>query len=299
MNYIVIDTPGLYAQHRGEVPKQLCVDVQIPAAFGGHGGGALYIDTEGSFYPRRVAQMAEAAVAHCRHIAETDDAPGQREAMQGFTVEAIMSRIHYKRCSDHDELTAAVRVLPAFLRTHPTVKLIVIDSIAYHFRYDFDDFALRNQLLGRIAQTLLRLATERDLAVVLTNQMTTKFSDDGQSFSVPALGDAWSHASTVRVILSSAGTVRRAALYKHPARGEGTACYQILTEGIRDVVDSPPSPPGHAGDRPGSGGQGRLRSRGQGRPESEGQGRSWSGGQARPESESQGRPGKRPRLDDC
>lgn len=49
---------------------QLAVDVQIPVCFGGLGGKALYIDTEGSFVVQRVADMAEAAVKHCSLLAE-------------------------------------------------------------------------------------------------------------------------------------------------------------------------------------------------------------------------------------
>lgn len=49
---------------------QLAVDVQIPVCFGGLGGKALYIDTEGSFLVQRVVDMAEAAVQHCTLLAE-------------------------------------------------------------------------------------------------------------------------------------------------------------------------------------------------------------------------------------
>ncbi len=49
---------------------QLAVDVQIPVCFGGLGGKALYIDTEGSFLVQRVADIAEAAVQHCTLLAE-------------------------------------------------------------------------------------------------------------------------------------------------------------------------------------------------------------------------------------
>jgi len=49
---------------------QLAVDVQIPVCFGGLGGKALYVDTEGSFLVQRVADMAKAAVQHCTLLAE-------------------------------------------------------------------------------------------------------------------------------------------------------------------------------------------------------------------------------------
>ena len=45
------------------------------------------------------------------------------------------------------------------------VKLIVVDSIAFHFRHDFDDLALRARLLNGLAQSFIKMACERQLAV--------------------------------------------------------------------------------------------------------------------------------------
>jgi len=48
---------------------QLAVDVQIPVVFGGVGGKAVYIDTEGSFGIDRVQDIASAAVGHVASMA--------------------------------------------------------------------------------------------------------------------------------------------------------------------------------------------------------------------------------------
>lgn len=48
---------------------QLAVDVQIPHQFGGVGGGALYIDTEGSLTVERLSQLCSAVVEHLQKIA--------------------------------------------------------------------------------------------------------------------------------------------------------------------------------------------------------------------------------------
>lgn len=48
---------------------QLSVDVQIPVCFGGNGGQAVYIDTEGSFVVERLVDIAQATVKHCHFIA--------------------------------------------------------------------------------------------------------------------------------------------------------------------------------------------------------------------------------------
>lgn len=69
---------------------QLAVDVQVPPCFGGLGGQAVFIDTEGTFVTQRVVDMAAAAVHHCSLLAEDDE---QRAAMTTFTVETILSNI--------------------------------------------------------------------------------------------------------------------------------------------------------------------------------------------------------------
>ncbi len=50
-------------------------------------------------------------------------------------------------------------------RLFAQVKLIVIDSIAFHFRQDFQDMAQRTRVLAEMAQKLMHLAEEEDLAV--------------------------------------------------------------------------------------------------------------------------------------
>ena len=45
------------------------------------------------------------------------------------------------------------------------VKIIIIDSIAFHFRQDFQDMAQRTRVLAEMAQNLMHLAEDKDLAV--------------------------------------------------------------------------------------------------------------------------------------
>lgn len=62
----VCGTPGVGKTQFG---MQLAVDVQIPHQFGGVGGGALYIDTEGSLTVERLSQLCSAVVEHLQRIA--------------------------------------------------------------------------------------------------------------------------------------------------------------------------------------------------------------------------------------
>ncbi|XP_077370350.1 DNA repair protein RAD51 homolog 3 [Festucalex cinctus] len=219
---------------------QLAVDVQVPPCFGGLGGQAVFIDTEGSFVVQRVVDLAAAAVRHCTLLAEDAE---QREAATAFTVENILSNIFLVRCHDYVELLAEIYLLPDFLSGHPKVRLLVIDSVAFPFRQHFDD--LRNQrtrLLSGMAQQLISMATKHDMAVVLSNQMTTRVQG-GQSQLVPALGESWGHVPTLRLLLRWAGSQRQATIFKSPDNEEATVNYQITMDGFRDDdrSEQPPS----------------------------------------------------------
>lgn len=50
--------------------------------------------------------------------------PEQQAAASSFTVESILSNIHYFRCYDYVELIALVHLLPDILKEHPKVKVL-------------------------------------------------------------------------------------------------------------------------------------------------------------------------------
>ncbi|XP_033484304.2 DNA repair protein RAD51 homolog 3 isoform X1 [Epinephelus lanceolatus] len=218
---------------------QLAVDVQVPQCFGGVGGQVVYIDTEGSFLLQRVIDIAAAAVQHCSLLVEDDE---QRAAMGDFTVETILSNMFLVRCHDYVELLAELHLLPDFLSDHPRVRLLVIDSVAFPFRQHFDELSQRTRLLSGLAQQLITMATTHNIAVVMTNQMTTRLRGS-QSQLVPALGESWGHAPTIRLLLHWSGSQRLADIFKSPDHKAATVQYQITSEGFRDVDQSeqPPS----------------------------------------------------------
>nr|XP_046253216.1 DNA repair protein RAD51 homolog 3 [Scatophagus argus] len=209
---------------------QLAVDVQVPPCFGGIGGQVVYIDTEGSFLLQRVVDIATAAIRHCSLLAEDEQ---QQVAMETFTVETILSNVFLVRCDDYMELLAELHLLPDFLSSHPRVRLLVVDSVAFPFRRCFDELSQRTRLLSGLAQQLISLANSHQIAVVITNHMTTRLRGS-QSQLVPALGDSWGHAPTIRLLLYWAGSQRLAAIFKSPSHMDSTLQYQITSEGFRD-----------------------------------------------------------------
>ncbi|XP_002695646.5 DNA repair protein RAD51 homolog 3 isoform X4 [Bos mutus] len=214
---------------------QLAIDVQIPECFGGVEGEAVFIDTEGSFMVDRVVDLATACIQHLQLIAGTHMEEEHPKALQDFTLENILSHIYYFRCRDYTELLAQVYLLSDFLSEHSKVRLVIVDGIAFPFRHDLDDLSLRTRLLNGLAQQMISLANNHRLAVILTNQMTTKF-DRNQALLVPALGESWGHAATIRLIFHWDQKQRLATLYKSPSQKESTVPFQITPQGFRDAI---------------------------------------------------------------
>ncbi|KAI8823357.1 RecA bacterial DNA recombination protein [Fimicolochytrium jonesii] len=235
----VCGPPGL---GKTQIGMQACVNVQLPEVLGGAGGEALYVDTEGSFIIERVAEIAAAAERLMATDPRAADIPPP-------PVSTLLSRIHILRIHSPTAQVALTHQLPSFLSTHRNIKLIIIDSIAFHFRQAFSqaDMPLRARLLNTTAQTLRRCAEEFTCAVVVMNQMTTKVggemgTGEGDAVLVPALGATWGHACTNRVILFWDQGVRRACLVKSPSLPERTVGFCITSEGVRDVPPSLPPP---------------------------------------------------------
>ncbi|XP_062967853.1 DNA repair protein RAD51 homolog 3 isoform X1 [Cynocephalus volans] len=210
-----------------QICMQLAVDVQIPECFGGVAGEAVFIDTEGSFMVDRVVDLATACIQHLHLTAGTHVGEEHQKALEDFTLENILSHIYYFRCHDYTELLAQVYLLPDLLSEHSKVRLVIVDGIAFPFRHDLDDLSLRTRLLNGLAQQMISLANNHRLAVILTNQMTTKI-DRNQALLVPALGESWGHAATIRLIFHWDGKQSRlATLYKSPSQKESTVPFQI------------------------------------------------------------------------
>ncbi|XP_024375721.1 DNA repair protein RAD51 homolog 3 [Physcomitrium patens] len=220
---------GVPGVGKTQFSMQLAVNVQIPAEFGGVGGHAIYIDTEGSFMMERVLQITEAVIDDLRN-----KSPASAEDL---TVEDFLSHIYLLRVHDPVEQLAVVNTLPTLLDEHKEVRLVVFDSVTFNFRQDFEDMAGRTRLLANMAQKLMAVAENYDVAIVLVNQVTHKVTSEG-SRTVPALGESWSHVCTNRLMVYWMDGQRYAHLAKSPSLPVGTAPYVITEEGVRDAQES-------------------------------------------------------------
>lgn len=136
----IAGSPGV---GKTQLCHQLSVDARLPTEYGGVAGETVYIDTEGNFSPERCFTMAQALVDHVRKSAERKRRNSQNPALPQqvpawFEPDTIMKGIHIYRAHDEAAQTAIIAALPDFLRERAAagcpVKLLVIDSIAFHYR---------------------------------------------------------------------------------------------------------------------------------------------------------------------
>lgn len=191
-----------------------------------------------SFTCERAEAMAQAAVRHLAVIATKRPQFAQDAA--AFNLDKVLSGIHYFRIHSAADQAALVTMLPAFIKAKaPNVRLVVMDSITFHFRQDFGrDMALRTRVLLEMAMNLMGLAEEHQLAVVLMNHVTTKINETTrESQLVPALGESWGHCASTRLILQWRGEERFAHVYKSSYLPPASARFFVVQDGIR----GPPS----------------------------------------------------------
>jgi DNA repair protein RadA len=212
----VTEVFGEFGSGKSQLAHQLCVNVQLPPEQGGLKGKAVYIDTENTFRPERIAQMARAMGLD----------PGQ--VLDGIYV----ARAH---TTDHQMLLAEK---VAEIAKNDGVKLVVVDSLTSLFRTEYcgrGALAERQQKLGRHIAELHRLAELNDLAVFVTNQVQARpdvfFGDPTR----PVGGHVLGHAVTARIYLRKGkANTRTAHLVDHPGLPPESATFQITEAGIRD-----------------------------------------------------------------
>ena len=103
---------GEFGTGKSQICQQLCITVQLPIEQGGFDGGALYIDTENTFRPERINQMAP------RFGLDPDEA-----LRRIIFAEAYTSNHQMVLLENADEVIK-----------DNNIRLIVIDSVVSHFR---------------------------------------------------------------------------------------------------------------------------------------------------------------------
>ena len=121
-------------------------------------GTVIYIDTEGSFVPIRLQNMAMAAENNYRN--EISNSPDM------LSVEDMLKNVTYFRCMNATELIACLIQLKQILTPEKNVRLIILDSLAHPIRSLIDgDHLTRHKYTVRIVTILRELAKQYNCAV--------------------------------------------------------------------------------------------------------------------------------------
>ncbi|MHA1804486.1 MAG: DNA repair and recombination protein RadA [Promethearchaeota archaeon] len=208
---------GEFRTGKTQITHQLCVNVQLDHENGGLEGSAIYIDTEGTFRPERIIQMAEA---------------------RDMDYNTVLKNIIVGRAYNSDHQILLAREAARFIE-EKNVKLLVVDSIITHFRSEYigrGTLANRQQLLNSHIHDLIRLSESYDeLAVVFTNQVSAKPDMFYGNPIIHTGGHIIAHGSTIRLYLRKGkGEQRIARVVDAPHLPEEEAVFSITEDGIRD-----------------------------------------------------------------
>ncbi len=148
---------GEFGSGKSSLAHQLAVNVQLSKEKGGAEGMIVWLDTESTFRPERIKQIAE---------------------LNGLDPDKILKNIKVARCfnSDHQMLLAD-KVEDLINKDNLPIKLVIVDSLMGHFRSDFSgrgQLADRQQKLNKHLHTLQKLASTYNLVVYITNQVMSK-----------------------------------------------------------------------------------------------------------------------------
>jgi DNA repair protein RadA len=212
----ITETYGRFASGKTQIGFQLSVDVQLPRNKGGLDGSVLFIDTESTFRPERIEEIAKKA---------------------GLDPQKALSNIFVIRATTTDEQTLALERADKLIQ-EKNVKLIVVDSLTALFRSEYvgrGALGERQQKLNMHLHRLQRLADKYDLAVYVTNQVMDNpailFGDP----TTPIGGNILAHAATTMLYLRKSKEEKRIVrLVDSPSMPEGECVIKITPQGISE-----------------------------------------------------------------
>ena len=212
---------GEFGSGKTQIAHQLAVNVQLPPEKGGLNGSVIIVDTENTFRPERIKDMAEGV---------------------GLDYEDMLKNIHVARAynSNHQILLVekAGEVANELKNTEKPIRLMVIDSATAHFRSEYvgrGTLANRQQKINKHLHDALRFADINNAVVMITNQVMVRpdafFGDPTR----PIGGHIVGHTATFRIYLrKSKGEKRIAKLVDSPNLPEAEAVFSVSKAGIGD-----------------------------------------------------------------
>lgn len=213
---------GEFRTGKTQLCHQLCVTCQLPIDQQGGEGKAMYIDTEGTFRPERILAIAD---------------------RYGLNGEDVLDNIAYARAYNSDHQSQLLLQASAMM-AEQRFALLVVDSATALYRTDYSgrgELSARQMHLARFLRSLMRLADEYGVAVVITNQVVAQVDGASAMFGAdpkkPIGGHIMAHSSTTRLYLRKGKEDTRVCkIYDSPCLPESEAMFCIKSDGICDAT---------------------------------------------------------------
>lgn len=205
---------GEFGTGKSQICQQLCVTVQLPVEQGGLDGGALYIDTENTFRPDRIKQIAPKF---------------------GLDPEEALRKIIFAEAYTSNHQMVLLENSDEVIKEN-NIRLIILDSVTGHFRSEYlgrEMLAPRQQQLNKHLHKLIRLARAFNASAVVTNQVMSQPDVFFAKMVQPVGGHIMGHTSHSRIFLRKGrNNVRIAKLTVSPFLPEGEVPLRITERGI-------------------------------------------------------------------
>jgi len=210
---------GAFGSGKTQLGLTLAVNVQLPVEKGGANGKCVFIDTEGTFRPVRLKQIAESL---------------------GANPEKVLKNIFVARAFNSDHQVLLLERVAEMIKEGEPIKLMIIDSLTAHFRAEYSgrgQLADRQQKLNRYIHDLMKLGETHNLAIYVTNQV---MANPAQMFGDPTSpigGHIVGHASTYRLYLRRGKQGSRVAkLIDSPNLPDDETIFFVTNAGIVDEI---------------------------------------------------------------
>jgi DNA repair protein RadA len=205
----------------GSGKSQICHTLCVTAATNNSSkiNSIIFVDTENTFRPERIHQIAEA---------------------RGLDSEEIMKKVFVCKIVNSAQLEALIRNLGKSIEEYKA-KLVIVDSIISLHRAEYtgrETLAERQQRLNVMLHKLIRLSEVYNIAVVLTNQV--QVSPDNTDVLKPAGGNIMGHACTYRIFLRKAGRDRIAVMVDSPHHAYSQVKFTISERGVENAEAKAP-----------------------------------------------------------
>lgn len=210
----IVECFGEFGSSKTQIAHVLCVQMlkQYPDSY------AVYIDTERTFRPERIKELAEGI---------------------GIDPDLALKHIKVAKAYNSDHQMFLAEKVDDLAKEGLDVKLIIVDSLTSHFRAEFvgrGTLAERQQKLNKHMHILSRLADMHNACVYVTNQVMAKpdafFGDPTAAIG----GHIVAHASTFRLYLRKGKKgCRVAKLIDSPNLPDGECAFMVTTPRLEEA----------------------------------------------------------------